>query len=108
MTGNPAFWKALSTTSFFLLEGRWITPPASLGLLPGICRAWVLERGLAVEAPIQRKSLARVEAVAAANSVFGLAPVCQIEDCRFSEQAALGLRQSAGPREYEPLTPMDH
>lgn len=92
---------------FFLREGRWITPPLSLGVLPGIARSWLLEQGLAEEEPLRLDQLAPLEAVLAGNSVIGLLPVTRIGDRIFSTEPALRLIRKAGPRHYESLSSGD-
>lgn len=55
-----------------LLEGRWITPPLSCGLLPGIGRALALQQGRVVEQVLRvREDVPRVQAWAFVNSLRG-------------------------------------
>jgi para-aminobenzoate synthetase/4-amino-4-deoxychorismate lyase len=54
-----------------LLDGRWVTPPASCGLLPGVGRAHWLEQGRMVEAVVLLGDLPRVQALAFVNSLRG-------------------------------------
>ena len=53
------------------IDGRWRTPAASSGLLPGIARARLLREGAIVEATLTRDDLARAEGVAFFNSLRG-------------------------------------
>jgi para-aminobenzoate synthetase / 4-amino-4-deoxychorismate lyase len=46
------------TSLFVARDGRLLTPPAALGLLPGILRARLLAQGKAVEAPLREADLA--------------------------------------------------
>jgi para-aminobenzoate synthetase/4-amino-4-deoxychorismate lyase len=55
----------------FLLDGRWVTPAAGCGLLPGVGRAYWLEQGRMVEAIIRLGDLSRVQALAFVNSLRG-------------------------------------
>jgi len=57
------------------LDGRRITPPLEAGLLPGVMRAELFERGEIVEDTVRVADLARVSAVWFINSVRGWVPV---------------------------------
>jgi para-aminobenzoate synthetase/4-amino-4-deoxychorismate lyase len=57
-----------------LLDGQWVTPPASCGLLPGVGRALALESGRVSERVVLRSELAQVSALAFINSVRGWIP----------------------------------
>jgi len=46
------------TNIFVERDGRLLTPPARLGLLPGVLRAGLIEQGRAVEADLRLKDLA--------------------------------------------------
>jgi len=85
---------------FFLHRGSWVTPPLELGLLPGVCRAWLIELGLAREAVLYLRDLTEVAAVAVTNAVIGVVPVTAIGSYRFPREAAVALRDAAGPRRY--------
>jgi len=53
------------------IEGRWLTPASSCGLLPGIARARLLREGSIEEAILARRDLARADGVAFFNSLRG-------------------------------------
>lgn len=53
------------------IAGRWLTPAADCGLLPGIARALALQSGQLQEAVLRRQDLPRVEAWAFLNSLRG-------------------------------------
>ena len=53
------------------LDGQWLTPPLSAGLLPGVLRAELLALGRIREARLTREDLARAEGVAFFNSLRG-------------------------------------
>jgi para-aminobenzoate synthetase/4-amino-4-deoxychorismate lyase len=53
------------------IDGRWLTPPVSAGLLPGVCRAALLAEGRVAEARLLVDDLAKAEGVAFFNSVRG-------------------------------------
>jgi para-aminobenzoate synthetase/4-amino-4-deoxychorismate lyase len=54
-----------------LLDGRWVTPPASCGLLAGIERSRRLRDGTLHEAVVMRGDLARAGGIAFVNSLRG-------------------------------------
>lgn len=51
--------------------GRWLTPPPSCGLLPGVQRQDLLNRGLVTEAIISRQDLLNAPAVRVSNALRG-------------------------------------
>jgi para-aminobenzoate synthetase / 4-amino-4-deoxychorismate lyase len=53
------------------MAGRWLTPAATCGLLPGIARARLLREGGLAEAILTRDDLARAEGIAFFNSLRG-------------------------------------
>jgi para-aminobenzoate synthetase/4-amino-4-deoxychorismate lyase len=53
------------------LDGEWVTPPVSSGLLAGIYRAQLLVEGVVVERVLTHADLARASAIAVINSVRG-------------------------------------
>lgn len=56
------------------LDGQWLTPAASVGLLPGVLRAELLESGTLREAPLTIDDLARADEVAFVNGLRGWCP----------------------------------
>lgn len=50
-------------------DGEWVTPPVECGLLPGTCRAWLLDRGKIREKPITIEMLKRAGKMCLINSV---------------------------------------
>jgi para-aminobenzoate synthetase / 4-amino-4-deoxychorismate lyase len=56
------------------LEGQWLTPPLSAGLLPGVMRAELLAQGRLREATLPKDVLARAEGLAFFNSLRGWLP----------------------------------
>lgn len=54
-----------------LLDGRWVTPAAHCGLLPGVGRAHWLAQGRVQEAVVRLDDLPRVRALAFINSLRG-------------------------------------
>ncbi|WP_454742240.1 aminodeoxychorismate synthase component I [Cupriavidus necator] len=68
---------------FIRIDGRWLTPPLSADILPGVMRAVVLEEGGAAlgapaetieEAVVTRAMLARAEAIVVVNALRGVLP----------------------------------
>ncbi|MFS8930005.1 aminodeoxychorismate synthase component I [Cupriavidus taiwanensis] len=68
---------------FVRIDGRWLTPPLSADILPGVMRAVVLEAGGAAlgapgepveEAVVPRAMLARAEAIVLVNALRGAMP----------------------------------
>ncbi|MBC7622311.1 MAG: aminodeoxychorismate synthase component I, partial [Aeromicrobium sp.] len=57
------------------LDGKFLTPKAPCGLLPGVLRAELLERNIIEEAVVHRNDLARADAIWFINSVRGWLPV---------------------------------
>jgi para-aminobenzoate synthetase/4-amino-4-deoxychorismate lyase len=55
----------------FLLDGRWVTPALSCGLLGGVGRAQALANGRVAEAVVRLEDLARATEVAFVNSLRG-------------------------------------
>ncbi|WP_432258162.1 chorismate-binding protein [Cupriavidus sp. TMH.W2] len=68
---------------FVRIDGRWLTPPLSADILPGVMRAVVLDEGGAAlgapgetveEAVITRAMLVRAEAIMVVNALRGVLP----------------------------------
>lgn len=68
------------TNLFVRLDGRFLTPPLSCGLLPGTLRAELLATGKAEERVLTLADLAAAEAIMLGNSVRGLIPAEWIKD----------------------------
>jgi para-aminobenzoate synthetase/4-amino-4-deoxychorismate lyase len=56
---------------FVRIDGRWLTPPLSCGLLPGVMRSVVLEAWGAAEAVVTRAMLAQAEEIVVCNALRG-------------------------------------
>ena len=54
-----------------LPDGRWVTPPVSSGLLPGVGRALALREGRVEEAVLSKDAAPQVRAWAFINSLRG-------------------------------------
>lgn len=62
------------TNVFARLDGQLCTPPLACGLLPGVLRRDLIERGEAVERILTPADLTRAEALFVGNSLRGLIP----------------------------------
>lgn len=65
------------TSIFVPRDGVWLTPPAGIGLLPGVLRAAMLADGRAREAELRLDDLANGFAIG--NALRGLMPACLLE-----------------------------
>jgi len=63
----------------FRMDGFWVTPPISAGLLPGIIRQKVLESGLAIESTVTSTDLSKVTHAFAISSLRIATPVETID-----------------------------
>jgi para-aminobenzoate synthetase/4-amino-4-deoxychorismate lyase len=61
------------------LDGRWVTPPVTAGLLPGVERAHWLARGRLVEAEVTLADLGRATGLALLNGVRGWLPAVLVD-----------------------------
>ena len=64
----------------FYLDGQWITPPLSVGVLPGVMRSIALDKGLAIEKELLRSDLPRVKSMVALSSLRIAALVTRLMD----------------------------
>lgn len=62
-----------------LIDGEWLTPAATVGLLPGVLREELLETGVLREARLDLADLARAEEVAFLNSLRGWCPAVVVD-----------------------------
>lgn len=56
------------------IDDEWLTPPETVGLLPGVLREELLQSGRLHEAPLKAGDLARADGVAFLNSLRGWCP----------------------------------
>ncbi len=73
-----------------LLDGRWVTPSAHCGLLPGVGRAHWLAQGRMQEAVVHLHDLPRVQALAFINSLRGWVPGVWDTPCESAEKTGDG------------------
>jgi len=78
------------------LDGRWVTPPVSTGLLGGVFRAHLLATGGVTEATITLTDLERATRIGLVNSVRGWRPAVPLAEfrtgklLRFSDAEGVG------------------
>ena len=60
------------TSLFARINGRLVTPPLAAGLLPGVLRAYLVEKGEVVQKPISTEDLKTAEEIFVGNSLRGL------------------------------------
>ena len=82
-----------------LLEGRWITPPITAGVLPGVMRAVAIERCDIEVAPIHISDVARCESALLLNSLKIARPVSHIGEYQLpavpaSQEKASQIREN--------------
>lgn len=78
------------------LDGRWVTPPVSDGVLPGVMRGCLLEdpAWAAVERSVSRHDLQRAEAIVVCNALRGPLPARLLAG---SDERHEALAGTAGP-----------
>lgn len=62
-----------------LIDGQWLTPEATVGLLPGVLREELLETGVLREARLDLADLARAQEVAFLNGLRGWCPAVVVD-----------------------------
>src|SRR5690606_4908573 len=62
-----------SRVNLYMLDqhGKWLTPPLDCGLLPGVMRQHLLDRGLVTEARITRDQFLAARAIRVSNALRG-------------------------------------
>ena len=91
------------TNLLFYIDGKWVTPPISDGVLPGVMRALVIEYcGVSVRS-IDKSEISRVQAAFLLSSLRIAQPVISIDGRNIeqsldfkSEIEAMALRTSVG------------
>jgi len=73
---------------FFLLDDELLTPPLSSGVLPGIARRVLLERGLAMEQVLRPGDIRDASAVFVTNSLIRAAGVSRIRGLEYEPDPA--------------------
>jgi 4-amino-4-deoxychorismate lyase len=56
---------------YVLMDGKWLTPPLSCGLLPGVQRAALLDDERVEEAVLRREDVARAQGLRLSNALRG-------------------------------------
>jgi len=75
-----------TTNIFFVKDGHILTPTLSCGLLPGILRAYLLDRYDITETIIKPKEIANFDECFVTNSLMGIMPVASLGDTRFASR----------------------
>ncbi len=83
--GSGGVAEGASSNVFAYLEGRWRTPPLSVGILPGITRATILDacrdHGVpVVEEPLSVEDLTRAEEAFICSSIREIVPVVRVDE----------------------------
>ena len=68
------------------LDGQWVTPPLSCGLLPGVMRESLLQSGRLIERVVTLNDLAHASGLALINSVRGWMDVDWADFCHHASQ----------------------
>lgn len=71
--------EATTSNLFAWIDGRWITPPLALGILPGITRETVLGLVSVTERILTVRDLARADEIVLTSSIRGLVPVTRLD-----------------------------
>ena len=75
--------------------GAWITPPSSCGLLAGVQRQALLDRGLAQEGLLTRKDLLTARSIRVSNALRGWVPARLAAQAPVSTKSTLPLYNQA-------------
>lgn len=85
--------------------GRWFTTPKKRGILPGIFRDWLIEKGMVGEADIHLETLLQCPSVLICNSVRGLRFVDCINQVAINSEGSQAFAARLPQRNYEPYLP---
>jgi branched-subunit amino acid aminotransferase/4-amino-4-deoxychorismate lyase len=93
LNGQGRLAEGSASNVFLLSNNRLETPPVSAGLLPGVLRSVLLERGgeagLSVrEADLSPEDVLSAEAVFLTNSIIGITPVSRLEGAEIGGREA--------------------
>ncbi len=84
---------ATAANLLVLREGRWITPSVEACGVAGVCRGWLLERGLVEIASIDTHAVETADALALCNAVRGILPVSSIGVIEYRQPPAIAALQ---------------
>ena len=80
--GQGGIAEASAANLFAVIDGKVVTPPTRLPLLPGITRAWVIRKTKALQRPIKKEDLARASEAFLTNSLSGVVPLVAVDGRR--------------------------
>jgi branched-chain amino acid aminotransferase len=97
-SGNIA--EAATANVFAVVDGVVVTAPLGSGILAGVTRRWIVERGPSldvkvVERALSRAELARASEVFLTSSVRGLPPVRAVDDVQYPDARPIRDRLAA-------------
>lgn len=94
-----------STANLVLkLDGDWITPQTSRGILPGVMRRHLLEGDFIQERDLRASDISEVEAAFCANAVRGIVPISALGSRMLSTASVKEFKDLIGDRDYVSLS----
>lgn len=79
MDENGSVGEGATCNYLLRIDGDWVTPPVTSGVLPGIIREIAIERGIAIEREISLADLDRVSSMIAISSLRIASPVAFLD-----------------------------
>jgi 4-amino-4-deoxychorismate lyase len=77
-----------------LRDGVWLTPPVEACGVAGVCRGWLLERGLVEVAELTPRQVENADALALCNAVRGILPVASLAEREWRVHAGVAELQA--------------
>jgi branched-subunit amino acid aminotransferase/4-amino-4-deoxychorismate lyase len=85
--GEGGIAEASAANLFAVIDGKVVTPPTRLPLLPGVTRAWAIRQSKALQCPIRQEDLARASEAFLTNSLSGVVPLLAVDGRRIARGA---------------------
>lgn len=85
---------ATAANLLLLRDGMWSTPPVESCGVAGVCRGWLLERGLVRVAELTTRQVESADALALCNAVRGILPVASLAECEWAALVAVAELQA--------------
>jgi branched-subunit amino acid aminotransferase/4-amino-4-deoxychorismate lyase len=82
--GEGGIAEATAANLFAVIDGKVITPPTRLPLLPGVTRAWAVRQTKALQRPLQQEDLARASEAFLTSSLSGVVPLVALDGRRIA------------------------
>jgi branched-chain amino acid aminotransferase len=79
LDASGSLLEGATSNVFVEVDGALLTPPASLGILPGVARGVLLASGVASEGTVSREQLARAGEVFVTSSYRGVVPLSALD-----------------------------